>query len=97
MHTINKWRISFDPVKDARNQVERGLSFSRAVDFDFETALYWIDQRKDYPEVRISALGWLDGRMHSLVFVELADGIRVISLRKANSREVKRYAQKNCH
>ena len=70
------------------------MSFDRARDFDFETALMWIDSRKIYSELRISALGMLDGRLHSLVFAETDAGIRVISFRKANTREVKRYAQK---
>lgn len=85
--------ISFDPVKNERNVAARGLSFERAVDFEFETAVIWIDARKAYPEVRISALGLLAGRVHSLVFSETPEGIRVISFRKANKREVKRYEQ----
>jgi uncharacterized DUF497 family protein len=31
--------ITYDPAKDERNIRERGLSFERAADFDFETAL----------------------------------------------------------
>jgi len=42
-------------------------------------------------EVRIRALGWLDKRVHALVFVETRQGIRVVSFRKANKREVKIY------
>ena len=49
------------------------------------------DDRRDYGEVRWQALGLLDGRLHMLVFVETAAGIRVISFRKANQREVKRH------
>ena len=86
-------KISFDPIKNERNIQARGLSFERVTEFDFEGALLWIDSRKIYPELRISALGLLGGRVHSLVFSETADGIRVISLRKANKREVKRYEQ----
>jgi len=43
------------------------------------------------------ALGLLRNRVHVLVFTEIATGIRIISLRKANKREVKRYddAQKS--
>lgn len=87
--------ICYDPAKDARNVTERGLSFERAVDFGFETALFWIDTRKPYPELRVSALGLLEGRVHSLVFSETDDGIRVISFRKANQREVRRYEEAN--
>lgn len=39
------------------------------------------------------ALGLLDGRLHVLVFSEIPGGIRVISFRKGNNREVKRYEQ----
>lgn len=49
--------------------------------------------RHDYGETRYVALGQLQGRLHVLCFTETRDGIRVISFRKANEREVKRYAQ----
>ncbi|MGH8706656.1 MAG: hypothetical protein ACREVD_01195 [Burkholderiales bacterium] len=35
----------------------------------------------------------MDGRLHVLCFVRIPDGIRVISLRKANRREVLEYEQ----
>jgi uncharacterized DUF497 family protein len=38
-------------------------------------------------------LGRLNGRVHALVFVETPKGIRVISFRKANPREVRIYEQ----
>jgi uncharacterized DUF497 family protein len=86
-------QITYDPVKNMRNIKERGLSFDLAADFGFETAVFWIDDRKKYSEVRVSSLGLLDGRVHSLVFTETGEGIRVISFRKANKREAKRYEQ----
>lgn len=86
-------RISFDPVKNERNLRLRGLSFERVSDFDFRSALYAVDARQEYPEVRIVAVGRLGDRVHVLCFTETADGIRVISFRKANVREIKRYAQ----
>ena len=85
--------VTYDPAKNARNLELRGLSFGQVVEFDFQTAIIWIDDRKFYPEVRISALGLLAGRVHALVFAETTDGVRVISFRKANKREVKRYEQ----
>ena len=87
--------IGFDPVKNARNIRERGLSFTQAAEFDFTTAVFSVDARCDYGKIRRRALGLLNGRLHALVFVETAIGIRVISFRKANSREVKRYETKN--
>ena len=85
--------IEFDAAKNETNIRNRGLSFELVIDFDFETAVIWIDIRKTYPEMRISALGLLAGRVHSVVFTETSNGIRVISFRKANRREVKRYEQ----
>ncbi len=83
--------ISFDPAKNARNIEERGLSFERAAEFDFETAKIREDVRKPYPERRFVALGWLDARLHVLCFTPIPSGIRIISFRKANSREQRDY------
>lgn len=84
-------RISFDPAKDDWNIRVRDLSFLAAAGFDFENALYAVDDRRDYGETRYVALGMLHDRLHVLCFVETDDGIRVISFRKANAREVRRY------
>ena len=83
--------IEFDPVKNEKNLRERGLSFDQAVRFDFSTAKIVEDRRKDYGERRYLALGKLGRRVHMLVFSETTTGIRIISFRKANRREVKLY------
>jgi uncharacterized protein len=59
----------------------------------FDTALIYSDTRKDYGETRYVALCYLDQRLHVLVFSETGRGIRVISFRKANSREAKQHAK----
>ena len=51
------------------------------------------DTRFDYPEPRYIALCYIAERLHVLVFAETETGIRVISLRKANQREINRYEQ----
>lgn len=91
--TVHHMKIEFDPAKNEANILNRGLPFDWVVKFEFETAIIWIDSRKPYPEVRMSALGRLAGRVYSVVFTETATGIRVISFRKANKREVARYEQ----
>lgn len=83
--------ISFDPDKSAKNEQLRGLPFTLVETFDFESARIVIDQRKNYGETRYFALGKIAERVHALVFVETILGIRVISLRKANLREISRY------
>lgn len=90
-------RIEFDPDKSTRNARERGLPFDLASEFDFSTALVTEDRRGDYPERRFVALGYIGRRLHVLCFTPIAGGIRVISFRKANSREAKAYAEEKSH
>lgn len=84
-------KIDFDPTKNQTNIRERGIAFDLVKHFDWDTAFIWEDTRKDYGEQRFIALGIIDERLYSLVFTPRDDMIRVISLRKANSREVQRY------
>ncbi len=51
------------------------------------------DVRRDYGEPRFQALGEIDGRLHMLVFTPRSGDVHVISLRKANRREIKRYEE----
>lgn len=83
--------IEFDPTKDQANREKHGLSLALAEAFEFDTALIEIDDRRDYQEERFVALGLIGDRVHVMVFTVRGEAIRVISLRKANRREVKRY------
>ena len=71
----------------------RGISFERAAAFEWDTALIVEDTRRDYGERRFQAVGVIDGRLHVLVFTPRSGKTHVISLRKANQREVKRYEE----
>jgi hypothetical protein len=53
----------------------------------------WPDLRRVYEEPRQCGIGGIGLRLFFVVFVDRADGRRVISLRKANPREVNRYAK----
>jgi uncharacterized DUF497 family protein len=83
--------IEFDAAKNEGNVAARGLSFEMVAKFEFATALIDQDIRKAYPEPRYVALGFLGERLHVLCFTPVLDGIRVISFRKANVREVRAY------
>ena len=72
----------------------RGISFASAVDFDWSRTLVFEDKRRDDGEPRYRALGLLAGRLHMLVFTPREERAHVISLRKANKREIRRYASK---
>lgn len=85
--------IEFDQGKSDENEARRGLPFSLVVGFDWTTAIVVADTRHAYPEPRFLALGMLGRRLHAVVFTPTADGVRVISFRKANRREVRKYDQ----
>ena len=80
-----------DPEKERRNIAERGLSLDLVELLDWTTALIWEDRRGEYGERRYCVLSLIDDRLHSVVFTPRNGKPRVISLRKANQREVIRY------
>ena len=80
-----------DPKKERRNIAERGLSLDLAEQLNWATALIWEDKRNDYGERRYCVFGLIEDRLHSVVFTPRNGKPRVISLRKANNREVNRY------
>ena len=86
-------RLTFDPPKNARNIAERGLSFERVADLEWETAVLQEDRRKDYGERRVRVLALLGERLHVAVITMRGDAVHVISFRKANRKEVKWYEQ----
>jgi uncharacterized DUF497 family protein len=88
-------RITFDPAKNAKNVAERGLSFERAGELDWDTSVSDEDTRRDYGEKRLRVLARLDGRLHVAIVTLRGDATHVISFRKANSKEARWYAQEN--
>lgn len=86
-------KIEFDPVKDKANHAKHGVSLALATQLDWASALVWVDVRKDYGEARQCALGLVGERVYFVAFVDRAQVRRVISLRKANSREELHYAR----
>jgi uncharacterized DUF497 family protein len=86
-------RIEFDPAKDASNQEKHGLSLALASALDWDEALVWVDERYDYGELRMIALAPDTGILYYVAFVDRDDARRIISLRRANRREVRHYVQ----
>lgn len=69
------------------------MSLALASELDWDAALLWIDERRDYGEVRILALAPRSVILYYVAFVDRGNVRRVISLRRANRREVRRYVQ----
>ena len=86
-------KIEFDPVKDAANLLKHGVSLVLASELDWDAALVWVDERYDYGELRMIALAPATGILYYVAFVDREEARRIISLRRANRREVKHYVQ----
>ena len=86
-------RIEFDPTKDSANQAKHGVSLALAEELDWEAALVWIDERFEIDEWRMIALAPKTGILYYVAFVDRGEVRRIISLRRANRREVKHYVQ----
>lgn len=86
-------KFTFDPDKDAANRAKHGLGLSEADRLHWRDAVFVADRRRDYREDRIQIFGDIDGRLHVLIVTPREGGMRAISLRKANKREIRTYGR----
>ena len=84
-------KIEFDPTKDATNIAKHNISLARAV--EFEMLAVQPDTRFDYGEERFRAWGLIEGEAYCLAFTTRDRKVRVISLRPAGEKEMKRYVR----
>lgn len=83
--------LTWDETKRQRTLAERGLDFADAVEVFKGIHLSFPDERKDYGEPRFITVGLLKGRMVVLVYSPRDDARHIISMRKANDREIKKF------
>ena len=82
----------WDEAKRRLNIAKHRMDFVRVRDFEWDSALIAIDDREDYGELREVALGFIGVRLHTLVYTARGDDlVRVIMLRKATAKEVRKY------
>jgi uncharacterized protein len=88
-------RYEWDESKNQSNLRKHGLSFEDA-ELVFEgPCVSFVDDRSDYGEERLIALGLLSGRVVVIAHVpRTGDVTRIISMRKANRREQKIYQER---
>jgi uncharacterized protein len=83
--------FEWDEVKSAKNLRERGFDFAfAALIFDNPT-IERIDARKDYGEVRVQAIGEVDGFVLFVTYTDRDGRRRIISARMAKSQERARW------
>lgn len=86
-------RISYDEVKRLATIRERGLDFDDAPKVFEQVNFSDPDNRFDYGETRQVTLGLLDEDIVIVVWTEREDNRRIISMRKANVYERRRYSE----
>lgn len=90
-----RMKIEFDPAKNRSNLAKHGTSLAEARQLDWEAVFAWQDHRRDYGEIRMVGLVPMGTRLYCVVFTDRGGTRRIISLRKANKREVRYYAAEN--
>jgi uncharacterized DUF497 family protein len=83
----------WDDAKRALNLAKHKVEFAAAENFDWDYAHIEVDDREDYGELREIAWGFIGERLHVLVFTRRDDVIWIISLRKAEHRDLRKYAE----
>jgi uncharacterized protein len=86
-------KITFDHAKDEANLAKHGVSLGEGARIEWGSAVVWPDTRRGYDELRQCGIGYIGLRLFFVAFVDRDDGRRIISLRKANPREIKHYAE----
>ncbi len=86
--------VEWDEGKRQSNLQKHGVDFEdiKAV-FESETTVEWIDNRRDYGEQRVNLLGDIAGKIFLITYTKRNAKYRLISARRANSRERRKYYQ----
>jgi len=82
----------WDERKAAQNIAKHGVPFDYATRVFLD--LYRLDsedQRRDYSEERRLTLGTIEGRLYAVAYAARGKIVRLISARKANEREQRKY------
>jgi uncharacterized protein len=84
-----------DPNKSRENYFKHGIVLEFAQQLEWAKKVVWADDRHNYNEARMSGLVPLESKIYAVAYVLRAESTRMISLRKANNREMKRYEKEH--
>jgi len=90
---ISDSSFEWDDAKAAANLNKHGVRFEIAAQVFLDEALMDIDtSRVTDAEARRKAVGMVEGRLFTVVYTMRRGGIRIISARRANTKERRAYA-----
>jgi uncharacterized DUF497 family protein len=84
-------KIIYDSTKDEANIIKHDLSLADALRIDWSSLYAMEDTRRNYGEIRMIGYALIGERLHCVIFTDRVNERRIISLRKANKREVLNY------
>lgn len=88
--------FEWDDEKAVANLAKHKVGFEQAKDvFRDPFALEFLDDREDYGEDRYILIGMTEGRLLIVVYAMTEDRVRIISARKAEPHEHRRYHEEN--
>ncbi|MEQ5838910.1 BrnT family toxin [Paraburkholderia acidicola] len=85
--------ITFDQDKNRANVEKHGVWLNAAELLDWSSVMAYVDTRRDYREIREVGFGIIENRLYCIVFTQRGNTMHIISMRKANKREVKSYVE----
>jgi uncharacterized protein len=88
--------FEWDDAKAASNRADHGITFEMAREtFKDAFAVEWVDNRHDDNEERFGLLGMVEHRLLFVSYTLRGERIRIISARKAEPHERRRYHNEN--
>ena len=86
---------TWDDTKRQANLARHGVDFADIEQFQWDSAITELDDRYDYGEAREIGLGLIGDRVYYVAYTRSGEAARIISLRKANGREVRKWIRLN--
>jgi uncharacterized DUF497 family protein len=84
-------RYEWDEAKRAANLAKHGIDFTEITTFDLLGAIVFDDERRGYGEHRLQTYMWREGVPYAHSFTWRGTTMRIISLRRARNRELRRH------
>jgi len=83
--------FEWDEGKRQSNLEKHGVDFEDITPAFEGQTVNWIDDRRDYGEQRVNLLGEVEGEIVFITYTRRNFRYRIISARRANSRERRKY------
>ena len=84
-------KFEWDEAKNRSNYKKHGINFNDAIEVFTSLRATSVDNRKDYGEIRKITIGEIVKDICVVVYTERDGTTRIITARKANTRERSRY------